>query len=104
MSAGVSQDLQEWLEYGRKLINAESDYVLVHSRGRYKEGKGLNERLEKLTEQAGISKHITLHSLRHSIATHLLESGMELEQIRQFLGHHSLEVIQLYTHLMHEQL
>ncbi len=44
-------------------------------------------------------KHITLHSLRHSIATHLLLSGMALQSIQHFLGHSSLESTQLYTHL-----
>ena len=40
-----------------------------------------------------------LHTLRHSIATHLLQSGMKLESISRFLGHSSLESTQIYTHL-----
>jgi len=103
MSERVQNDLHEWLEYGRTLIlKKESNHVLVHSKGNYKEATGFNDRLKKLTESAGITKDITLHSLRHSIATHLLENGMALEQIRQFLGHHSLEVTQRYTHLIYE--
>ncbi|MBI1838359.1 MAG: tyrosine-type recombinase/integrase [Flavobacteriia bacterium] len=43
-----------------------------------------------------------LHTLRHSIATHLLENGMSIEQIAKFLGHSSLESTQVYTHLMNE--
>jgi integrase/recombinase XerD len=45
-------------------------------------------------------KEIGLHTLRHSIATHLLANGMSLESIRDFLGHSSLESTQLYTHLI----
>jgi integrase/recombinase XerD len=45
---------------------------------------------------------ITLHGLRHSIATHLLQSGMGLEMIARFLGHSSLESTQIYTHLIED--
>ena len=47
-------------------------------------------------------KEIGLHTLRHSIATHLLANGMSLESIRDFLGHSSLESTQIYTHLINE--
>jgi integrase/recombinase XerD len=46
-----------------------------------------------------IEKEIGLHTLRHSIATHLLKAGMPLESISRFLGHSSLESTQIYTHL-----
>jgi len=59
--------------------------------------------LQSGTDHEGLkSKVIGLHTLRHSIATHLLQSGMELEYIQQFLGHSSLESTQIYTHLKHE--
>lgn len=47
-------------------------------------------------------KEIGLHTLRHSIATHLLANGMNLEKIKDFLGHSSLESTQIYTHLINE--
>ncbi|MBS9463279.1 tyrosine-type recombinase/integrase [Flagellimonas sp. 389] len=103
MSAAVMEDLKDYL-YGARpqILKVKSDVVLVHSKGRYKEAAGFNDRLKKLTELAGIEKKISLHSLRHSIATHLLENGMPLEQIRQFLGHGSMEVTQRYTHILYE--
>jgi integrase/recombinase XerD len=60
------------------------------------------ERLHKLTQEAGINKEAGFHTLRHSIATHLLQSGMQLENVSKFLGHTSLESTQIYTHLAHE--
>jgi integrase/recombinase XerD len=50
-----------------------------------------------------IEKNPSLHTLRHSIATHLLSNGMKLEQIAKFLGHSSLESTQIYTHLIEEE-
>lgn len=48
-------------------------------------------------------KEIGLHTLRHSIATHLLQNGMKLESIAKFLGHSSLESTQIYTHLLEKE-
>lgn len=66
-------------------------------------GQTVLSRLKKLADRAGIDKEVTIHGLRHSIATHLLQQGMPLEQIRIFLGHSSLETTQVYTHLLEEQ-
>ncbi|QYS87083.1 tyrosine-type recombinase/integrase [Flavobacterium oreochromis] len=46
---------------------------------------------------------LTPHILRHSIATHLLEKGANIETISQFLGHSSLESTQIYTHLLEDK-
>lgn len=53
-----------------------------------------------LKNSTHINQKTTLHSLRHSIATHLLQNGMSIEQIARFLGHSSLESTQLYTHFI----
>ena len=65
-------------------------------------GNGLLIRLNKLLNKTAINKQAGLHTLRHSIATHLLQSGMSLEDVSRFLGHASLESTQIYTHLSHE--
>lgn len=49
---------------------------------------------------AEINPNVGLHALRHSIATHLLQNGMKIEQISKFLGHSSLDSTQIYTHLI----
>jgi integrase/recombinase XerD len=48
------------------------------------------------------AKNPTLHTLRHSIATHLLQNGMDIERIASFLGHTTLESTKIYTHLANE--
>lgn len=60
------------------------------------------KRLEYLKDKAGIDKQFGLHSLRHSIATHLLQSGMPIEEIARFLGHSTLDSTQIYTHLTND--
>lgn len=61
------------------------------------------QRLEQMKQRAEINKNVTLHGLRHSIATHLLQSGMDIEDIAKFLGHASLASTQIYTHIINEQ-
>lgn len=60
---------------------------------------GIEFIIEKAAEKSGITKRIYPHLLRHSIATHLLKNGMELEKVSRLLGHRSLESTQRYTHL-----
>src|SRR5580698_3085377 len=59
-------------------------------------------RIKGLVRKAGIPKKVGTHTLRHSIATHLLQSGMTLERIKDFLGHAALDSTQIYTHLINE--
>lgn len=60
------------------------------------------KRIEYMREKSGIEKHFSTHNLRHSIATHLLQSGMSIEDIAKFLGHSSLESTQIYTHIVNQ--
>lgn len=62
-------------------------------------------RIKYLAKKAGIkNKNVTLHTLRHTIATHLLENGMSVEYIRAFLGHRCLESTQIYTRIISHQI
>ncbi|MDZ4796119.1 MAG: tyrosine-type recombinase/integrase [Bacteroidota bacterium] len=60
------------------------------------------KRLQYLLKCAELPNSITLHGLRHSIATHLLQSGMSIEDIAKFLGHSSLSSTQIYTHIVND--
>ena len=105
-SKTASNYLQEWIyDYRVKLIKSQKEGALFIGRiGNPMNGNSLYVRLKLLQQQIENlelqSKDIGLHTLRHSIATHLLENGMELQKIQRFLGHSSLESTQIYTHLI----
>jgi integrase/recombinase XerD len=105
-SQSSSKILQEWIyDYRPQLIKSRKEGALFISRlGKPMQGGSLYNRLKLLVLEVNDpelkKKKIGLHTLRHSIATHLLQNGMDLQKIQRFLGHSSLETTQIYTHLL----
>ena len=81
-----------------------SEAFFISQQGKRLGSQSFGNRLDVLVQLTGDSelqeKKVTPHTLRHSIATHLLEQGAPMEGIQQFLGHSSLETTQIYTHLI----
>jgi site-specific recombinase XerD len=63
------------------------------------DASGLRRAMQVALKESGITKPASIHTLRHSYATHLLEAGVNLLQIQSYLGHDSLATTALYTHL-----
>lgn len=114
LSNGVVKDLSNYYYNEREALTTGRDYnpkqtaFMLHSRGGRMQKDTYNKHLKALIErtknEALQEKQITIHNLRHSIATHLLEQGIPVEQVRMFLGHSQLETTQIYTHISRKQL
>jgi len=100
----VKKDILNYLIIARPMLvqSWKHEYFMVGISGNRLSGSSMYERVRSLVKQSGIEKKVGLHSLRHSIATHLLVGGMKLSEIAKFLGHSSLESTQIYTHLKDE--
>ncbi len=64
--------------------------------------KTLGQNIKQASQKAGIHKRVTSHIFRHSYATHLLQSGIDLRSIQELLGHKSVETTMIYTHVVAE--
>lgn len=103
MSSAVARDIKRYIYTERKSQLGETA-LLVGKKGKRIGAGRVSIILKTLLKKAEIEKEISLHSLRHSIATHLLQSGLTIENVREFLGHQHLETTQIYTRISKKQL
>jgi integrase/recombinase XerD len=88
-----------------RLDRGKSEGILfLNARGAPLSRMGAWKILRHHVERAGITKHVTPHTLRHSFATHLLEGGADLRAVQEMLGHASIATTQIYTHVDREYL
>ena len=91
--------LQRWLEQRPELAGADQTAVFVNHRGTRLSQRGIQQRLRRWAVQNGLGSHLHPHMLRHSFASHLLESSGDLRAVQELLGHANLSTTQIYTHV-----
>ena len=84
--------------------NEQNNYIFLNNHGKSMTRQGVFKMLKKVALTNGIKKDVSPHTLRHSIATHMLENGADLRIIQEFLGHSDIGTTQIYTHLTNEKL
>jgi integrase/recombinase XerD len=87
-----------------KRTSAGNEPLFLSARGRRLGRMAAWRAIQTASMRAGLSQHVSPHTLRHSFATHLLEGGADLRVVQELLGHASVTTTQLYTHLTGERI
>jgi len=99
--------VEKYLDESRPLLLKnlnETDVLFLNFHGKPLSRMGFWKIVNKYSMQAGISKPVSPHTIRHSFATHLIEGGADLRAVQEMLGHVNIVTTQIYTHLDREYL
>jgi integrase/recombinase XerC len=91
--------LREWMEVRAQMARAEEPALFVSNRGTRLTASQVRSRLKTRAVKAGLPTHVHPHMLRHSFATHLLQSSGDLRAVQELLGHANITTTQVYTKL-----
>lgn len=88
-----------WLTLRDDIATADEDALFVSQRGKRIAPRTVQQRLKQLAVKQGLNQHLHPHKLRHSFASHMLESSGDLRAVQELLGHADISTTQVYTHL-----
>lgn len=92
--------IQHWQEVRSQFVNELSDHALfIDNKGKRLNGNRIRNRIKQRARQQGLSERVYPHLLRHSFASHVLESSSDLRAVQEMLGHADISTTQIYTHL-----
>ncbi len=91
--------LRKWLSERSTIADIEESALFVSNRGQRISTRSIQQRLNYWRKKQGLEQHIHPHKLRHSFASHILESSGDLRAVQELLGHADISTTQIYTHL-----
>lgn len=98
MGRSAVQWLAHWLNL-RELFGPDDDALFLSKLGKRISARNVQKRFAEWGIRQGLNSHVHPHKLRHSFATHMLESSGDLRAVQELLGHANLSTTQIYTHL-----
>lgn len=100
VGAPACEALRQWLEVRAALVREPDEPALfVGTRGRRIAPRTVQQQLKRWAQRAGLAAHVHPHMLRHSFASHVLQSAQDLRAVQEMLGHASISSTQIYTRL-----
>ncbi|MCH5461353.1 site-specific tyrosine recombinase XerD [Lactobacillus sp. LC28-10] len=98
--------INRYLNESRPLLLKQrtSPYLFLNAHGSGLSRQSIWQKIQQYVSVAGIRKHVTPHTLRHSFATHILENGADLRIVQELLGHSDISTTQIYTHISKKHL
>ena len=99
LGAAAARALQAWLAVRGTLARLEPRALFVSARGTRLAPRSVQQRLEQLARRLGLGVHVHPHVLRHSMASHVLQSSGDLRAVQELLGHANISTTQIYTQL-----
>ena len=96
--------LADWLDLRAQWAVAGADWLFIGPKGQRFTERAIQLRLAHQARRAGLAQHVHPHMLRHSFASHLLESSHDLRAVQELLGHADISTTQIYTHLDYQHL
>jgi len=93
------QALQAWIKQRGKLVELDEQALFISQRGTRLSTRAVQKRLHQWGIKQGLDSRLHPHKLRHSFASHLLESSSNLRAVQELLGHADISTTQIYTHL-----
>ncbi|MFL2020145.1 site-specific tyrosine recombinase XerD [Weissella hellenica] len=102
----ASKWLTHYLNDARPLLGKQQDahVIFLNDHGHQLTRQGIWKLIKQWVKQAGITKEVSPHTLRHSFATHILENGADLRIVQELLGHADISTTQIYTHISNKRL
>ena len=96
--------LKKYLVVRKKLQKKENDYLLLNDKGTPIKEASVRKIIQTTLMKCGIKSKITPHTFRHTFATDLLNQGLDLVNVKELLGHASLNTTSIYTHITNDRI